>query len=122
MREAVVDFVASPSAAADARHFASATAREWGLADLVDTIELLVSELVTNAVCHAGSHGELRLAELDDGVHVGVTDASTDSPAVPLVDPTVASGRGLLLVRELSDAWGIDRRDDGKVVWFELTS
>ena len=122
MREAAVDFWASPSAAAHARHFTVAVITDWGLTASVDTIELLVSELVTNAVRHAGTSGEVRIAELCDGVRIGVADASTDPPTLDVIDLTSSSGRGMHLVSDLSDAWGIDLRDDGKVVWFELTS
>jgi anti-sigma regulatory factor (Ser/Thr protein kinase) len=122
MREAAAGFSASPSAAAHARHFAAAVVRGWGLPDTVDTLELLVSELVTNAVRHAGTPGEVHIAELVDRVRVDVTDASPIAPTQPHIDLTETSGRGLLLVRELSDAWGIDLRNHGKAVWFELTT
>ena len=122
MRHAAVAFANSRAAASSARHFASATAREWGFEPMVDELELLVSELVTNAVLHADSSGEVRLSELDGGVRVDVADRSTTPPTMTSVGVDAPSGRGLLLVDHIADAWGIDLRTDGKVVWFELST
>lgn len=122
MRQVAVDFANSRAAASSARHFAAATAQEWGLAPMTDLLALLVSELVTNAVVHADSAGVLRLSELDAGVRVDVTDASTTPPTLPAVDLTAGSGRGLHLVDQLADAWGVDLRANGKAVWFELSA
>ena len=92
---------------------------------VVGTAELLVSELVTNAVRHAHHRGEpgtvgLRIA-VDDGLlRVEVSD---DDPAMPgLRHPPAAvpSGRGMLIVERLADRWGCFRAGAGKVVWLEL--
>lgn len=121
-REAAIEFSNDRAAASGARHFVRDTARGWDLDELAEVLALLVSELVTNAVVHADSAGEVRVAELDDGVRVSVADGSTRSPTVPEVDLTSNSGRGLRLVQDLTDAWGIEVLEDGKVVWFELTT
>lgn len=122
MRQVAVDFANSRAAVSGARHFATATAHEWGLAPMVDVLALLVSEVVTNAVLHTDSAGVLRLSELDAGVRVDVADESTTRPTLGTVDLAAGSGRGLHLVDKLADAWGIDLREDGKVVWFELSA
>jgi anti-sigma regulatory factor (Ser/Thr protein kinase) len=122
MRRAAVAFANSYSAAASARRFATATARSWGLASITDLLELLVSELVTNAVRHADSPGIIELSELEAGMRVDVADECATPPTMSDIDPTADCGRGLHLVDELADAWGIDLRDDGKVVWFELST
>jgi anti-sigma regulatory factor (Ser/Thr protein kinase) len=88
-------------------------------APVVDVAELLVSELVTNTVRHAGTAGVLHIA-LVPRVRVTVEDDSVDElqqrPA-PADDDT---GRGLAIVDALSAAWGWERTATGKRIWFEL--
>ena len=85
-------------------------------------VELLVSELVTNAVLHAGTDVELVVRRLRKGVRVEVLDRSTRPPVPRAYDDEAMTGRGLALVRELSRVWGVDERKDGKVVWFEVAA
>jgi anti-anti-sigma regulatory factor len=91
--------------------------------DLVDRAVLLADELVTNAVMHAGSAGELRLrVELhDERLRVAVHDAVPRllHPAA-FPGPEAEGGRGLILVEELATAWGVHPRAGGKVVWCVL--
>ena len=122
MRHVTTGFAASPAAAAYARHVVAATAHDWGLDDMVDLLTLLVSELVTNPVTHAGSGGTLVLSELERGVHVDVADSSPDLPTSPTLDLMASSGRGLRLVDSVADRWGVDVRPVGKIVWFELST
>lgn len=83
-------------------------------------VQLLATELVTNAVRHAGSPVELSVACRDDRIRIEARDASPEVPRPPCVDAPTRH-RGLLLVEDLSDEWGVDVQDgDGKVVWFEL--
>ena len=82
--------------------------------------QLLATELVTNAVRHAGSPVELTVARRGDRIRIEARDASTTRPVPP---HAVASTRhrGLLLVEDLSEAWGVDVQDhNGKVVWCEV--
>lgn len=89
--------------------------------EIVDTAELLVSELVTNAVVHAGTPIELEVALVDPGtVVVQVTDGSVHRPVARPYDESSGTGRGLLLVEELSDQWGVSEAPHGKTVWFCL--
>jgi anti-sigma regulatory factor (Ser/Thr protein kinase) len=95
--------------------------RGWGLPRLVDAATLLVSELVTNAVRHAGTGLRLDVMRLPTGVRVAVTDHAPQARAERQpVDVATEGGRGLFLVEELSDDWGTDTSDDSKTVWFEL--
>jgi serine phosphatase RsbU (regulator of sigma subunit)/anti-sigma regulatory factor (Ser/Thr protein kinase) len=106
---------------AAARSFTTDILREWGLEHLVDRAELLVSELVTNAVLYTASHVELRLSVHDGRLRVEVIDESGERPpAQRPVDLEQASGRGLLLVQSLASTWGVDPVGVGKSVWFEL--
>ncbi|WP_369180390.1 ATP-binding protein [Streptomyces mutabilis] len=106
-----------------ARAFARETLVDWGVRGRADDVVLCVSELATNALLHGVPPGRgflLRLLPCGDGVRVEVHDSGGGVPAVPL-DPDGAdeSGRGLLLVSELADKWGVAEREPGKVVWFE---
>lgn len=94
----------------------------WGLQSLVDTATLLVSELVTNGVRHAGTGMRLDLTRLSsDRVRVAVTDHAPDANVKRRDKDTAAEGgRGLFLVEELSAGWGSAVGEDGKTVWFEL--
>ena len=90
----------------------------------LEDAQLMVSELVTNAIRHAGLAAEdiIRLIVVSGAttLRIEVCDAGPGfEPAVPAPDPARASGWGLYLVRELSDRWGVEREDQTRV-WFEL--
>jgi anti-sigma regulatory factor (Ser/Thr protein kinase) len=104
------------------RVFVAGLLEEWGLDVLVDAATLLTSELVTNAVRHAGTGMELVVSRTDDRtVRVAVTDRA---PAVGVhvrTSPDDAEGgRGMFLVEQLATGWGSAVDDDAKTVWFEL--
>lgn len=93
----------------------------WGLARLADHAELMVSELVTNAVRH--SHGrpvELRLVR-GDTLLCEVDDDDHELPTLLSAGPFDDAGRGLRVVSMLAREWGTSRTSAGKTVWFELT-
>ncbi|MGP4021835.1 SpoIIE family protein phosphatase [Actinomadura sp. 3N407] len=91
---------------------------DWRLEPLADTVELLVSELVTNALVHgAGSMG-LRVIK-GGSLLCEVYDDGADLPRLRNADATDESGRGLQLVSHLAARWGTHRTERGKVVWFE---
>ncbi|WP_374227401.1 ATP-binding protein [Streptomyces sp. AC512_CC834] len=107
-----------------ARVFAREVLADWGVRGRADDVVLCVSELATNALVHGVPPGRgflLRLLSCGDGVRVEVHDSGDGVPAVPL-DPGESDegGRGLLLVSELADKWGVAEREPGKVVWFEV--
>ncbi|MCX5142634.1 MULTISPECIES: SpoIIE family protein phosphatase [unclassified Streptomyces] len=102
-----------------ARELARGQLLSWDLDDLVDTTELLVSELVTNALRYG--EGEIRLRLLRDRTLVcEVWDAGLVQPRRRRARDTDEGGRGLQLVGLLSAAWGSRRTPRGKTVWFEL--
>lgn len=112
---------AHPSSVGTARGVLRGAATGRLPSDVVDTAELLVSELVTNAVVHAGTPVDLEVAVVDhDTVVVQVTDGSVHAPAARPFDQTAGTGRGLLLIEELADHWGVTEMPDGKTVWFCL--
>lgn len=120
--DAQAAFPAELASAHAARRFATSVLRSWHCDEVVDVAQLLVSELVVNAVLHAGSSVSVRLALADSTVRIEVTDSSPALPEVRPIDPSAVTGRGLLIVQALASAWGVDPSDDGKVVWFELTA
>ncbi|KOU27626.1 PAS/PAC sensor protein [Streptomyces sp. WM6373] len=102
-----------------ARELARAKLPAWGLEGLLDTTELLVSELVTNALRYG--EGEIRLRLLLDRTLVcEVWDANLVQPRRRRARDTDEGGRGLQLVGMLSAGWGTRRTHRGKTVWFEL--
>ncbi|MEU0835612.1 SpoIIE family protein phosphatase [Streptomyces sp. NPDC005969] len=108
-----------PRSVARARELARRQLLDWELDDLVDTTELLVSELVTNALRYG--EGEIRLRLLRDRTLVcEVWDAGLVQPRRRRARDTDEGGRGLQLVGLLSAAWGSRRTPRGKTVWFEL--
>ncbi|CAL9533877.1 hypothetical protein SUDANB145_04080 [Streptomyces sp. enrichment culture] len=131
-----------PRAARVARMTVRAALSGHGRHELVDDVELLASELVTNAYRHAGGPCSLRLTALRDGrLRVGVWDGHPHVPA-PFTDtaadaaangrrtvpPDAPGGRGLHLVREYAETWGAwslgdvlpGRPGTGKLLWFEV--
>ena len=84
--------------------------------------QLLVTELVTNAARHAQSPVDLTIAGEHGHVRIEARDDSSAIPTAPQVD-TETRHRGLQLIEDLSEGWGVDvRGDDGKIVWCELAS
>ncbi|MDV9191466.1 SpoIIE family protein phosphatase [Streptomyces sp. SR27] len=108
-----------PRSVGRARELARTQLGAWGLEALVDTVELLVSELVTNALRYG--EGEIRLRLLRDRTLVcEVWDAGLVQPRRRRAKDTDEGGRGLQLVGLLSSSWGSRRTPRGKTVWFEL--
>ncbi|MFB7786454.1 SpoIIE family protein phosphatase [Streptomyces vinaceus] len=102
-----------------ARRFARRALTRWGLEELQDSLELLVSEVVTNAVRYAERPVTLRLLRTD----VLRCEVGDDSPQLPRqrrARETDEGGRGLFLVNRMARRWGATRLSSGKVVWFEL--
>jgi anti-sigma regulatory factor (Ser/Thr protein kinase) len=88
---------------------------------VVDTVELLTSEVVTNAIVHGRSGPQLTVEIEGDVVRVAVRDMSSDVPVRRLSHVDDVSGRGVVIVEELASAWGVERESNGaKRVWFEV--
>lgn len=112
-------FQPDPSEVFSARHFVADALAGWGLES--DDLPLLVSELATNAVLHARSDFEVTVVHFGKRVRVEVFDQNTRLPYFAVAPPDAYSGRGLMLLRELASAWGVDSHSDvGKTIWFEL--
>ncbi|HEV2346612.1 MAG TPA: ATP-binding protein, partial [Actinocrinis sp.] len=92
----------------------------WELSALTETVELLVSELVTNAIQHAGGEIRLRLQRNETGLLCEVCDRTRTPPELQELSATAERGRGILLVNELSRKWGHRRTATGKIVWFTM--
>jgi len=90
-------------------------------AQVIEEAQLLVSELVTNAVRYGAPPIELQVrCAGDDHLQVRVRDSERKAPRPRSPGPEAEGGRGLLLVDLVSDAWGHEEGVDGKAVWFTL--
>ncbi|MGW9030869.1 SpoIIE family protein phosphatase [Streptomyces sp. NPDC055722] len=101
-----------------ARHMAARRLTEWGLEDLQDPTELIVSELVTNAVRHSTGPIGLRLVQ-HQVLSCEVFDTDASSPRLRHARAIDENGRGLFLVTQLSRRWGARPASGGKVIWAE---
>jgi anti-sigma regulatory factor (Ser/Thr protein kinase) len=108
------------AAAARARRFVADTMRAWGCEDAIADAELLVSELVTNAVLHARSETRVSIERDGTTVRVSVCDDSPARPRLRDYGPEAVTGRGLVIVDRIAQRWGVDPSDVGKCVWFEI--
>ncbi|MFG2628120.1 SpoIIE family protein phosphatase [Streptomyces sp. NPDC048473] len=112
------DVPSDPAAVAGVRARTSRLLRAWGLEELEMTTELIVSELVTNAVRYAT--GPIRLRLLRQSVLIcEVSDASSTSPRLRHARTTDEGGRGLFLVAQLTHRWGTRYTPEGKIIWTE---
>ncbi|MFF4210081.1 SpoIIE family protein phosphatase [Streptomyces sp. NPDC001796] len=111
---------------ASARSFVRDTLQGWGFADIVDDAVVLTSELVTNAVVHAGTAADVLCLRSDDGVRIEVADRYPEreiplqSTAVDMGSPDREGGRGLQLCAALAGRWGVEYTPTHKQVWFQL--
>jgi PAS domain S-box-containing protein len=112
---------------ASARAFVRDTLQGWGHADIVDDAVVLTSELVTNAVVHAGTAADVVCLRSDEGVRVEVADhypereVPLQSSPANMGSPDREGGRGLQLCAALADRWGVEYTPTHKTVWFRLT-
>jgi serine/threonine-protein kinase RsbW len=114
---------AAEPAAGLARQETRAAVAAWQLAYLADSAVLLVSELVTNAIQHAGPDGSatvLRLEYAGGWLRIEVHDASPHVPRPRIPDGLDESGFGLMLVDAMAAKWGVQHTAAGKAVWAEL--
>ncbi|KOV58219.1 hypothetical protein ADK64_37195 [Streptomyces sp. MMG1121] len=103
-----------------ARRLVTAQLADWDLAETADTAELLVSELVTNALRHTRGPLRLNLQVRRGRLRCEVEDTDSAAPVRRVVDTDAEGGRGMELLDLLAEAWGGTRTATGKTVWFEL--
>ncbi len=110
-----------PTSVGAARRFVRDVLMSRRVADgVVSTVELLTSEVVTNAILHTESAPELVVAVAESRVRIEVHDGSSAVPVVLQPDPYAQSGRGMTIVDRLACAWGVEHVPTGKRVWFEV--
>lgn len=115
------DFEPELTSPAAARALTRDLLHRWGQHELVEVAVLVVSELATNAVLHAGTRFQLRLSPMQNRLQITVSDTSPQLPAPDPLIPRQRSGRGLHLVHTLTGGrWGAASDGPGKRVWAEL--
>ncbi|MCX5319946.1 SpoIIE family protein phosphatase [Streptomyces sp. NBC_00120] len=112
------DVPVDPAAVADVRARATRQVAAWGLGELAMTTELIVSELVTNAIRYAEPPIRLRLLR-DARLSCEVADGSSTAPRLRHARSTDEGGRGLFLVAQLAHRWGARYTKGGKIIWAE---
>ena len=111
---------AEPVSARRARRVVLDALSDWSLDHFSDEATLLVSEVVTNSLLHAGSSIDLTIRKCAEGIRVEVRDHSTNLPAPRNYAGDSVTGRGLEILDLTAANWGAELFEDGKVVWFEL--
>jgi anti-sigma regulatory factor (Ser/Thr protein kinase) len=111
-------FDSSPRALRDARKFLAETIGDRVGDEENEALALALSELTTNAVVHARTDFDVVIG-IDGQVRIEVEDGSTDLPRGRQADPMAGGGRGLQIVQQLCDRWGIHVVQDRKCVWCE---
>lgn len=118
-----VDLSGSPRSSGQARNATRQILNEWDVpASAIDDALVVVSELVTNAIRHAGTSStlEMELSHSREWLRVALRDGSSAPPMPRVADPTAEDGRGMAIMSALSDRWGIEPYDGGKRVWLEI--
>ncbi len=115
---ALMEISDDPAVVADARRWATRQLAAWGLAEMSHVTELVVSELVTNAMRHGTPPIQLRLIK-NDALICEVADSSSTSPHLRRARSLDEGGRGLLLVAQLTQRWGTRHGREGKTIWCE---
>jgi hypothetical protein len=105
-----------------ARHFVSDVLDEWGLAELTDSANLIVTELATNAVLHARSGFTVSLACTGSVVRIAVGDIAAALPQRSHGGAAALVGRGIPIIEALAARWGHLAMAEGKLVWADLTA
>jgi anti-sigma regulatory factor (Ser/Thr protein kinase) len=120
--KAIVELPATLHSAATARAVIRAILPGWGLRPIVDDAELIVSELVSNAVEHAPGSAtyELEVVQRGGGIRIYLADGSSIKPVIAALAHDRPRGRGLRIVEALTTSWGSDDHKGGKRVWVDL--
>jgi CheY-like chemotaxis protein/anti-sigma regulatory factor (Ser/Thr protein kinase) len=116
----VLDAERDVSAGTQARALVRETLRDWGLVGIDDDAELVVTELVNNAVIHGGSSFRLQLSRTSGAFRIEVVDGGDGTPEPQPQDTEAEGGRGIMLVDAMSSSWGVENVPRGKLVWAEI--
>lgn len=112
---------AVPRSAELARAATRVACRSWGVPEACDTAALLTTELVGNSVRHARTRNlVLRLSMTPRRLRIAVADGDPTMPSLADRDPLDEAGRGLWLVSQMAQRWGVDPEPGGKAVWAEM--
>lgn len=121
-----LDYTPTAASVTLARHRAVRLVTHWGLVELAWSASLLVSELGTNTLLHGCLRDRLfrvRLALTAAALRIEVTDPREERlPRLRVAEDDECFGRGLLIVAQLADRWGVEPRTVGKTVWCELNT
>ena len=112
-----IQLAPEPASVSEARTFVSDHLIAHGLVGLVDDVELVASELATNATLHARTPFEVSLRGDASSVRLSVRDEAATRPVVALAGELASSGRGLTIVDAVSRSWGVASGDGAKSVW-----
>jgi PAS domain S-box-containing protein len=112
------DVPSDPAAVANTRKAVAAQLEVWGLDELAFTTELVVSELITNAIRYASGPIKLRLIR-DLSLICEVSDGTNTAPHLRHARTTDEGGRGLFLISQFAEGWGTRYTPDGKIIWAE---
>lgn len=113
-------FTCALDAPAKARRFVKTNLEAWRVTEHLDDALLVVSELVTNAVLHAGTDLTVSVARRNDVIRLAVQDAYRVLPLASDAETQSPTGRGLVVVAAVARRWGADFADSGKVVWADI--
>jgi len=116
------DLASDPSIVGQVRETVSAALRDWDLAECIDTAELLVSEVVTNAIQYARAPGDLVVRRAADAIYIEVSDSDGRVPRILHPSDDEEHGRGMILVEALAAQWGTRPTHTGKTVWCQLAA
>ncbi|GAA2005433.1 ATP-binding SpoIIE family protein phosphatase [Catenulispora subtropica] len=122
IRKAALDLDPDPMAARAARRFVTATLTDWNLEHLTDDVLSVVTELVTNATQHAATTSQLALRSHPGRLMVEVADCDGRIPRPAVTQAMDERHRGLLIVAQLSQRWGVRPTERGKIVWAEMSA
>jgi anti-sigma regulatory factor (Ser/Thr protein kinase) len=121
-RNASFDLPPTAGSVRVARHVLLELMRAWAVSHDPDDAALLLTELVTNVVDHVGGEAELtlELSAADDWLRIAVVDGSASRPVVRELSGDQPRGRGMRMVQEIADRWGVEDHRGGKRVWCDL--
>nr|WP_315903764.1 ATP-binding protein [Streptomyces rhizosphaerihabitans] len=115
------DLPSDPAAVAGARSEVAQRLSDWGLDEVTFTAELIVSELVTNAIRYGGPPVQLRLIR-GAALICEVSDSSSTAPHMRRARMFDEGGRGLMMVAQLAERWGTRHLPGGKTIWAEMST